>query len=59
MFPWDEKVNDGEAINTFEVNKLPKKVKPGDLLVLIPIDSETGAANWSNQLVITLKWDNC
>ena len=59
LFPWDENFKNGEAINAIDVSKVLSQVKPGDQLIVIPIDSESGNESPHEQLLITVTGDNC
>ena len=59
LFPWDEKFKNGEAINAIDVSKILSNVKPGDQLIIIPFDSESGNESAHEQLLITVTGDNC
>ncbi len=59
MFRWDEKYKDGEPFNAVDLSKILPKMKVGDQLIVIPIESDSSFENSGEQFQITVTGDNC
>lgn len=59
LFPWVEEYKSGQEFMTIPVDEILQKVKPGDQLIIIPVNTGTKYENSGRQFQIRVISDRC